>query len=525
MSSASLQLGGDNWAAKDGNLLGYQRSSSSSVHVPHEFTFTRGSNLAATRVAANGLIEKGRENLLLQSNQFDTTWSLIRTNILGGQSGYDASSDAWLFQPTNITPAITQSISNSGVGTYSVYAKANSVNWIRLQMGGSPSPSVYFDLDPNTIGNRIGTQVNNINASIQDIGNGWFRCSVTFNSSITSALIFPAKDDNVVGDINSTIYIQDAQLEQGLVATDYIETGATTVQAGLLEDEPRIDYTGGTGSLLLEPSRTNLIEQSEYFDSWTTITSGTGLTPIVTNNYTISPEGVKNATRVQLDIGTGTSDADFAQIQTSISTTTGTTYTGSIYFKSNTGVNQDIVFQINGQAIVATTITPQWTRYDVSAAATSTGGFFRIRIRGNEGTNKSADFSVYGAQIEEGSYPTSYIPNHSGGSVTRNAEYIEQATSSFDINGDYTFFFEVTRIEGYSSSNSTFVTLTNTTDSSILFIYNRDNDKNIRFLIREGSTGGDSIYSPVDSFEIGERVKFCIRKDSTKTEVFLTALQ
>ena len=35
---------------------------------------SRGSNLAATRVDVNGLIEKGRENLLLQSNQFDTTW-------------------------------------------------------------------------------------------------------------------------------------------------------------------------------------------------------------------------------------------------------------------------------------------------------------------------------------------------------------------------------------------------------------------------------------------------------------------
>ena len=35
-----------------------------------DFTFSRGSNLAATRVDVNGLIEKGRENLCsLQSNQ------------------------------------------------------------------------------------------------------------------------------------------------------------------------------------------------------------------------------------------------------------------------------------------------------------------------------------------------------------------------------------------------------------------------------------------------------------------------
>ena len=64
-----------------------------------DFTFSRGSNLTATRVDSNGLIAKGRENLLLQSNQFDTTW----TNNLGAsgtiadnQSGYDGSNDAWL---------------------------------------------------------------------------------------------------------------------------------------------------------------------------------------------------------------------------------------------------------------------------------------------------------------------------------------------------------------------------------------------------------------------------------------------
>ena len=52
------------------------------------FTFSRGSNLAATRVDVNGLIEKGRENLLLQSNQFDTTWQLTtNTSVTGGQEG------------------------------------------------------------------------------------------------------------------------------------------------------------------------------------------------------------------------------------------------------------------------------------------------------------------------------------------------------------------------------------------------------------------------------------------------------
>ena len=61
-------------AYKDGKLYSIRPTDGSG-----DFTFSRGSNLAATRVDVNGLIEKGRENLLLQSNQFDTTWYNFNT--------------------------------------------------------------------------------------------------------------------------------------------------------------------------------------------------------------------------------------------------------------------------------------------------------------------------------------------------------------------------------------------------------------------------------------------------------------
>ena len=60
---------------------------------------------------------------------------------------------------------------------------------------------------------------------------------------------------------------QDAQLETGLVATDYLDSGATTAKAGVLIDLPRINYdaNGENGSLLLEPQSGNLVAFSEYF--------------------------------------------------------------------------------------------------------------------------------------------------------------------------------------------------------------------------------------------------------------------
>ena len=45
MNNASLELGGDNWAAKDTKLLASTVSDDSGRFYPREFTFTRGSNL------------------------------------------------------------------------------------------------------------------------------------------------------------------------------------------------------------------------------------------------------------------------------------------------------------------------------------------------------------------------------------------------------------------------------------------------------------------------------------------------
>ena len=80
---------------KDGTLY-----SAKPTNGDGDFTFSRGSNLAATRVNSEGLIEKGRENLLLQSSQFDTTWSKNNATLTSGQSGYDGSSDAWKLEST-----------------------------------------------------------------------------------------------------------------------------------------------------------------------------------------------------------------------------------------------------------------------------------------------------------------------------------------------------------------------------------------------------------------------------------------
>ena len=212
------------------------------------FTFSRGSNLAATRVDVNGLIEKGRENVLLQSNQFDTTWGKTLSSVIGNQSGYNGSNDAWkmISGASGTYSIVSQSYSGSGVHTLSLYAKAAEWNYIALFINGSggASKGAIFDLTTGELTNTIFGSP--ISYSSNSVGDGWWRLSVTLTGTITGANIYLCEvgtsHTSNANDGSSGIYIQDAQLEQGLVATDYIETGASTAQAGILEDMPRLDY-------------------------------------------------------------------------------------------------------------------------------------------------------------------------------------------------------------------------------------------------------------------------------------------
>mgnify|MGYP007073223058 CR=1 FL=1 len=101
--------------------------------APLDFTFTRGSNLTATRVAPNGYIEKGRENLIIHSNDF-SEWG-VNTAVYNapttGYQGYDGSTNAWLIDriaTDNSYVAIPNNpkLSYNGVFTWSIYAKNES---------------------------------------------------------------------------------------------------------------------------------------------------------------------------------------------------------------------------------------------------------------------------------------------------------------------------------------------------------------------------------------------------------------
>ena len=420
MNNASLELGGTNWAEKDGNILGYSVGDTSGKFSPQEFTFARGSNLSATRINKAGLIVKGRENLLLQSNQFDTTWSAVNTSVTSGQSGYDGSSDAWLLE-TNGTQFASniQSVSSSGVTTQSIYAKAGTLDFVILYTASSASPRVWFNLSNGTIGSSPGGA---FGASIQAVGNGWYRCSFANNDTTTNFRIYPTGADNTFSTTAGSIYIQDAQLEQGLAATPYIETTSTTAEAGVLENTPRLNYTTGVANpyLLLEPSRTNLVNSSEY----PTSVGGSGNVRLIggataTYNYGISPEGLQNSTLVLGSNGNIGLQVNFT------SSAVNQDWSYSFYIKGTAGETVNLRFELNpyynnGSQFV--TFTGGWQRVEQKISYDATAHTSKNIYITFLNAATATQFEIYGVQAEaNASYSTSYIPTY-GTSQTRAAD-------------------------------------------------------------------------------------------------------
>jgi len=423
-------------AYKDGKLYSVRPTDGSG-----DFTFTRcggaaGCDLAATRVDVNGLIEKGRENLLLQSNQFDTTWSAVNASITSGQTGYDGTNDAWLLQSTSsgVSASVRQFVSVSGVGTFSVYAKAGNVNFLALFVASS---SGAFNLWANLTGaGTIGTTASDIDTNITSVGGGWYRVSLTGLNPNQRVDIYAANTDgSYVTATGENIVIQDAQLEQGLVATDYIETGASTAQAGILEDMPRLDYSGGAScpSLLLEPQRSNLVDDYSGY-TWDSF-NGSAISFTGTEQ---SPEGFNNAVTWRFAGSSG----EVVQ-RSSISISNSTTYTISGYFKLTSGTLTSGSNQIKGLdgltggSVSLNTLTNEWQRLSFSVTSSSTSG--RVQLR----CDNSATIQVYGLQLEAGSYKTSIIPTY-GTSQTRSGDVCKKTgISSLIGQSEGTLFIDI----------------------------------------------------------------------------------
>jgi hypothetical protein len=481
-----------------------------------QLAFTRSTG--ATRVASNGLIEKVRTNLLLQSNTFSTTWATTNATVTSGQSGYDGTNNAWLLDKSGTQGRITQSITQSDLQTLSIYAKKGTSEYLRMFVNG-PNSSVYFNLNNGTIQSSSAI----VSGKSTDVGGGWYRFEVAFTGSTTAVNYYPAEAGSTTG-TSGNILIQNAQLEVGDIATDYIATTTTAVSVGPVSGLPRLDYLNSScPRLILEPSRTNLIDYTEYLNGWS-LQSGI----VISDNQTTSPEGVQNA-------GIATSTAANSRIQKNLGTL-GSNYVFSAFVKSvGVGTRMELRSNITGDNLILDVAasgevthfsdTAVNNNYDIENYG---NGWYRVWFEGATDGAASNYYQIYpdvqsgnrsvyvwGIQMEAGSYPTSLIPTN-GTSVTRVADAARTASGATSLfNSTWTAFGELIIPAKGTAGTATGFGLRNTYGgiNPADFVYNTVHSSAANSLDFLWYASGVATKTVTVAITYGTRIKFAVTSD------------
>jgi len=435
-ANPSIQLGTDgNWAIKEDNLLAYKKDGTRFFNK--EFDFTRGS--LATFVDKDGLIKVSgvTDTELVVNGDFatDSDWTKgSGWSISNGVASYDGGSG-------------TQSIKQSGI------AQSGKTYKIRLNVvsnEGSGSNTMY-------LGGVI------LNTSHLQAGSYTFFVTTISTGSLN---IFGRSGENFVID---NVSVKEIQL-----------------------DVPRIDFTDDTtGHLLLEPQSTNLLTYSEDFSQW----NKAGVT--ITSDDEISLDGTQNADLLK---GNTSSSRHYmlkgqsANLSASISFFAKAKELKYIQIACQNTANQYANFDVkdgvigtvggdfsnakienygNGWyrcSVVSTNIySPVW----ISLISGLNSGWLESWAM----PNNTDGLYVWGAQLEELSYSTSYIPTY-GSAVTRNAEVCNNSGSVQDFNSEEgVLYADIAAL--VSQVNYRYIALTDGTTSNRVDIIYRGDSSNV----------------------------------------------
>jgi hypothetical protein len=418
-------------------------------------TFTRASS--GTYVGSDGLIKTATTNLLLRSEEFGATWTLVTASISSdvtiAPNGTNTADKLIVNNGQSAGYAAqTTSFVNGLTYTASCYAKAGEVSDFRFVFESaafSSNLNAVFNLATGTVSSFTASS-----ASIQPVGNGWYRCIATATATISASAGVQFRSVHAGNGANG-IFLWGAQLEQSSTVGEYIPTTST------INSAPRFDHNPTTREslgLLVEEQRTNLHIRSEEFGdaAWTVTPTESS----VTTDATTAPNGASTADLFKC---LTTNDIVRRLVTTTAITVANTTaYTASIFLKAENwryvglainsnatnfnlsagrctfdlqlGTFSDVLGLTNQQA---QQLPNGWWRVSITGTTVTTAATLRISLQdAAEAANLAAvgvvDAGIYlwGAQLEAGAFPTSYIPTTTA-AVTRSADVASITGASF----------------------------------------------------------------------------------------------
>jgi hypothetical protein len=428
---------------------------------------------AATRVDENGLVNYAEVigGDLITDGEFpsNTNWNENNAacEIIGGKAVWTSAPNSTGFVGINLNDNICE------IGkTYKVTYTIDSVTEGKIRIRYPDFGTQY-----NSSGTYPLTVTNTLTATSTDI---YFQCLQTTTASISNISVKEVTRDNV----------------------------------------PRIDYTGGgCPHILAEPQRTNLVTYSEVYGAGTFFSGTSGST--IDNTTNTSPSGDDNATQVT-STGAG-------KIQSGgLGLTQNTDYVLSFYAKNvdATEVKSRVLAtggsggsNLTSVSYISELSTTEWTRITHSF---NTGTNTTIYVYISNVLNSGGTIQLWGAQLEEGSYATSYIPT-SGSTVTRNQDiFTRDGIGSLINSTEGVLFVEMAALADDETNRE--ITLSDgSTVNYVLIRFNNGGSNRIYTRVDVG--GGNEYYDLDTSHTITNTNKIAIRWGASNFATFINGVK
>jgi hypothetical protein len=406
----------------------------------------------------NSNVKGGGQNLVLRSSDLTSgSWGTNNLTVTGGQTDPFGGTTAALLNDgtANTNHYLSQNYTaiNATTQTYSVYAKAGTANYIGIY-SPTPNQGAFFNVSTGAFSSNIILAPSSY--SITNVGNGWYRVSITTTGAATGSMWIMVSEDGTnytFTGTSKTVYIAAPQLEIGNTLNTYVPTTTTAIY-----NTPQLTFSGvaniglqSDGALFVQPAGTGAL-QAQKTDSAATggnargqyavdfQTYRTAASQVASGNFSVIAGGATNkSTGSESFVGAGLGN-------------TASGYTGGVVAGSGntaSGGNSGIV---SGDSNTSS----GGFSFIGAGAANTTAGYYNIVGGGytNSGTSASAvttqsgtmngttavTLSSSNANIKVGQYITgtsiandTYVAAISGTSLTlsKNASGSSTSTLSF----------------------------------------------------------------------------------------------